>query len=39
MFALPVSDESKLSFSEQNRRREFGFRLQKLEREKKQQVS
>jgi tetratricopeptide (TPR) repeat protein len=33
MFALPVVDESKLSFAQQNQRREFGFRLAKLERE------
>jgi tetratricopeptide (TPR) repeat protein len=33
MFALPVVDENKFSFTQQNQRREFGFRLAKLERE------
>lgn len=33
MFALPIVDESKLSFAQQNQRRELGFRLAKLERE------
>jgi tetratricopeptide (TPR) repeat protein len=33
MFALPVDDESKLSFTQQTQRRTFGFRLDKLERE------
>jgi tetratricopeptide (TPR) repeat protein len=33
MFALPVDEESKLSFTQQNQRRELGFRLAKLERE------
>jgi tetratricopeptide (TPR) repeat protein len=33
MFALPVNEGSKLSFAQQNQRRELGFRLAKLERE------
>jgi tetratricopeptide (TPR) repeat protein len=33
MFALPVLDESKLPFAQQNQRRELGFRLAKLQRE------
>jgi tetratricopeptide (TPR) repeat protein len=33
MFALPVDEESKLSFAQQSQRRDLGFRLAKLERE------